>query len=347
MSLRLGFIGCGAIVTRFLLPAARTAGWRPSLVVDPNLDRVRKVAKRFGIKHLAPTLDDADTSAIDAAIVAVPHSLHGSVTVELLKRGVHVFVEKPMAISVADCERMIAASESSGAALVVGQMYRYSTMTQWVAALVHSGVLGRIRTVDVRVGDPFGWPVASPARWNKALSGGGALIDTGVHFLDLLLWWLGDFEPSRYRDDSYGGVEADCLLEFSLPGGGTGVAEFSCTRKLRKSIVIEGEHGTLECELNGGRVLRAEGAARGFAHDGIGLDDLPLQPWDAFFPIELGEFMSTVSDGAPSRTPGSEGIRSIRLIEDCYRRRELWDLPWVSGSPKAKITAEEEPVVEA
>ncbi len=159
-----------------------------------------------------------------------------------------MLVEKPMALTAAECDAMIAAAEEGGAVLAVGLMRRFLRSTRFVRHAVQTGLLGRIRRFDVREGIVYNWPVASDFFFRKETAGGGVLIDTGAHTLDSLLWWLGDVRSLDYFDDNYGGVEADCLLQLQMESGATGVVELSRTRKLRNTAIIEGDRASIEVD---------------------------------------------------------------------------------------------------
>src|SRR6266536_3703994 len=104
------------------------------------------------------------------------------------------------------------------------------------------------------MGFVYNWPVASGFFFSKEQAGGGVLVDTGSHMLDLLLWWLGDvIDVVEYRDDSLGGVEAECWLSLVLQtptGPVQGNIILSRLRKLRNTARIVGERFTIECDFS-------------------------------------------------------------------------------------------------
>ena len=156
---------------------------------------------------------------VDAAVVALPNHLHAPVSVELLRQGVSVLVEKPMAINVRECDEMIAAAAAGRATLAVGLDFRFFDSSLLVRNLLRDGLLGAIRSFDLRQGVIPRWPFATDFLLRKEMAGGGVLADFGVHVLDLLLWWLGDWTAVDYRDDAVGGVESDCEMELTLGSG--------------------------------------------------------------------------------------------------------------------------------
>jgi predicted dehydrogenase len=325
---RLAVVGCGAVAEIGLLPAARRLGMKPVLLVDRNVARAQQLAKRFGGDKVVAEFDDAVAKAVDAAIVATPNTVHGESCSMLLRRGIHVLVEKPMATTSQDCLAIIAAAKAGQARLAVGHIFRFRNLNRWAKALVDEGTLGAIRRVDMRVGSPFAWPLKSDSLWNPKLAGGGVLMDTGVHFLDLILWWLGDLTLIEYVDDSYGGVEADCLIRARVPGGGNGVFELSRTRELRNTVIIEGENGAFEIHLTKGELLRAEGAARTFRDKHPELTGRVQQTYTQLFFEELKDWIAAIAEKREPFVNGEAAIPSVRFIETCYQQRKTWYLPW-------------------
>src|SRR5436853_4304478 len=157
---RLAIIGCGAVVDHHLAPALKRVGWMPSVLIDTSTDRINAVARKLGSKAKS-ALTGSDWRAMlnqfDAAVVAVPHSLHAPIGLGLIEAGKHVFMEKPLATTVADGERMVSAAQAKGVVLSVGLLRRYLRIARWTKALLDSGTLGEIKSFDVREGFVFNW----------------------------------------------------------------------------------------------------------------------------------------------------------------------------------------------
>ena len=183
----LAVVGCGAVAELSIVAALEQLKLKPRLFIDRNEKQANALARRFGAAAATTTAALAE-HGIDAAVIATPNAIHASVALQLLDAGIHVLVEKPMAVTGAECDAMIAAADTSGACLAVGQMYRFNPAYRWVKALVACGALGDIRRVEVRTGAPYGWPLKSDGLWRRDVAGGGVLLDAGVHILDLLLW---------------------------------------------------------------------------------------------------------------------------------------------------------------
>jgi predicted dehydrogenase len=179
----------------------------------------------------------------------------------------------------------------------------------------------------------FNWPLTSDFFFRRAQAGGGVLIDTGVHTLDQLLWWLGDVSSLSYYDDNCGGVEADCELQLTLRSGAKGIVELSRTRNLRNTAIIRGERAELEVDLGrNAMTLRFTDSPVQVVGRGAG-GAYPLTVEQTQIDIiadEHADFLQAIRTGQPPAVSGAEGKRSIALIEACYRERQPLRLPWTT-----------------
>lgn len=325
---RIAIIGCGAVSEHFHLPALAALGIKPALLVDRNLQRVQHLAHAFEASRIS---DDYDLSVgeFDAAIVALPHHLHAPICTDLLRRGVHVLVEKPMALTMAECNAMIAGAEEGKAVLAVGLVRRFLHIVQWVKAALDAGVLGPVESVVFREGFVYNWPVASDFFFHRETAGGGVLMDTGAHTLDLLLWWLGDVASFEYYDDSYGGVEADCELYLTLATGAQGIVELSRTRNLPNTAVLRGRRGEIKVSLNSNHVIASPKEILAYSTGAMSGNHLPQQSFQNLFVLQIKDWLRAIKTGKMPLVAGVEGARSIALIEACYKQRRPLELPWV------------------
>jgi predicted dehydrogenase len=343
---RLAVVGCGAVAQIHHVPAiAASDRVEAAVLVDSDPKRARELADRFGIKEVATDYRELP-GQVEGAVVALPNSLHAPVSVELLRRGVHVLVEKPMAMTVAECDQMIEAARAGRAVLAVGLDFRFFESSLLVRDLLRDGLLGEIRRFDLRQGVIPRWPFATDFLLKKEMAGGGVLADFGVHVLDLLLWWLGDLTATDYRDDALGGVESDCEMTLATASGLTGKAEISRTRNLRNTCVFEGERARLEVgiwdsdpevrlSIAGSEVALA-GHARRAGEGGL---NSGLSFLDTFI-RQIEDFARAIRTKREPFVPGSEGRRSLALIESCYAQRRFLELPWSvlpAAAPKEQV----------
>lgn len=324
--LRLAVVGCGA-AAEIHLTVARDLPVEVTLLVDKRPERADRLADEYGVEATAEDAGAVPDRA-DAAVLSLPHHLHAPIAVDLLERGVDVLVEKPMALRTAECDRMIAAAESTGRVLAVGHARRFYDAGRFVKRLLDDGRLGRIERLDVREGHVYSWPVTSDFMFRPE-AGGGVLPDAGAHLVDNLLWWMGEVSLVAYRDDARGGVAADCELELELADGGRAFVELSRTRQLRNTWILEGTAGRLEIGTGFDPRLRlAPTGAHGELAGHVRVaGERPEEALDCFA-RQLGDFVDSVSERRAPRVGGAEGRRFVALMESCFERREPLEYPW-------------------
>lgn len=147
-----------------------------------------------------------------------------------------------MACTPEEAEPVLEAAHATGRVLAVGLVRRHDRLSRWVRAQLASAGLGRLRSVEVREGNPYDWPLASEYLLHPETAGGGVLIDLGIHLLDLLSWRLGPLEVEAYR----GGMEAECRARLRAPGGVPVALELSRLRSLENGFRFELEGGDLQ-----------------------------------------------------------------------------------------------------
>lgn len=330
----LAIIGCGAVTEIFHLPAAKLIPEVEMVaLVDKNIARANTLAKRFGIGYCTQDYNQLPKN-IDGAIVALPNYMHAPVTIELLKSGVPVLVEKPMALTVEEAETMIKTADANGVALQVGLMYRFCNGVRLMKRAIDEGWLGALQSFCLESGLVYDWPVTSGFILSKEQSGGGELVDIGSHMLDLLMLWLGDVVDVEYRDDSLGGVESDCWLSLVLNGPSgiiQGTVTLSRLRKLSNTARIVGERFTIECDLSTPDTVRIwpsiwDSSCVSFASE---LGDSQRQSWKDVFAEQLRAFAQAIGTGSESVVSAESVLGSVALIERCYRERKPLDLPWM------------------
>jgi len=246
---RIAVIGCGAVAEIGHLPALMAnPDCKVVALIDKNLERVEDLARRYKTEIIG---DDYSIcfGKIDAAVLALPHHLHAPISIDLLRHGIHILVDKPMALSSSECNQMIEAANNAKRVLAIGLTRRFLYSARLTKILIDVGTLGKLESFDFAEGNVYNWPVSSDFFFKKKTAGGGVLFDAGAHILDLLLWWLGEVDSYEYLDDAEGGVEADCLVKLKMKSGVEGTVDLSRTRNLRNTALIRGEFADLKVDL--------------------------------------------------------------------------------------------------
>lgn len=191
MTLQIAFAGTGYI-NKIHAIAAKKAGAELAAVVNHKPESMEKFAAEFGIPRQYLDVETLlKDGRMDALVVSTPNYLHAAQTITALDAGVHVMVEKPMAMNAAECARMTAASQKSGAILMVAHCWRFDEEALWLKE--NASKIGRlVRTKSYGVHVHWG-----PGGWftQKELAGGGAMADMGIHALDTARFLLGDPQP--------------------------------------------------------------------------------------------------------------------------------------------------------
>lgn len=191
--MKIAFAGAGYIINIHAKAAKAQKDVELFAVVEKFSDKAADLAQKYTIKHQYETVEQMlKAGGVDALVIGTPNSLHATQAISALKAGVHVMVEKPMAMSARQGEKMIEASEKSGAKLMVAHCWRFDEDVNWLKK--ESSKLGKIiRTKGYGVHTHWG-----PSGWftQKEFAGGGAMADMGIHALDTARFLLGDPKPA-------------------------------------------------------------------------------------------------------------------------------------------------------
>jgi predicted dehydrogenase len=332
--IRLAIVGCGAIAELGHLPAAMACpSVEVTMLVDHNQLRAEQMAHTFQVPRVQTDLKALEKWA-DAAIIATPPGMHAALAIELMERGMHILVEKPLANTAEECEQMAKAANRTGRVLAVGMVRRFYWADRYVNDLLMNGALGPVLSFSSENGYPFEWPSASRFILSKSEAGGGVLMGLGSHVLDTLFWCLGEPADFQFYGDARGGIEADCRLELKMKSGASGTVELSRTRKLDNRHVINCEHGRIVAPFLGNAVeiVTAQGHLRlagivtpeSSGQNRAGVLTSDGQP----MADQLQDFLDAIWLGREPMATVQQAIKSIRFIEDCYARMQPWPQTW-------------------
>ena len=337
-------VGCGAI-SRFFYAAtlkalAHSDALRVTALVDPSGENLEHLALAFPEARRYATIEDAGIEPEHLVIVASPPRFHAAQSVFALEKGAAVLCEKPMAASIEDAETMLSTAQKTQGILAIGLYRRFFPATEAIRSLIQSQTLGRLKSFRMCEGGPFGWQAASESFFHRSSTPGGVLYDTGVHTLDLVLWWLGEPSGLFYEDDAMGGLEANCRIELSYGEHCKGEILLSRDWKTDNRYTFYFERGLIRWTVNDAN------------HLDIQLDGLPVLVRGDL--VQVSQNGDRVIDRGIARTnsqsfieqvrnvvaakrglealyiPAEEGIRSLQLIEKCYKSRQLLKMPWMT-----------------
>lgn len=280
-----GVIGCGKIAQVRHLPEYAS---RENVVIKYVFDlcraRAEEVAKQYGAKAAESYQKILEDPEVDAVSVCAANSAHCQITVEALQAGKHVLCEKPMAVTLEECEQMAQVARETGKYLMIGHNQRLAKAHVWAKKLLEAGEIGKILTFRTSFGHggPETWAIDSKNIWffDKKQAFFGAMADLGIHKTDLIQFltgqkvkavtaWMGTLD----KKDSLGNpISVDdnsiCIYELGEHITGVMTASWTYYGKEDNSTVLYGTEGVMHIyenpdysivvEKKGGEVIRYE-----------------------------------------------------------------------------------------
>jgi predicted dehydrogenase len=326
---KLGFaiIGTGMVARYHAQAIAQTPGTYLATLVASSPERAAEAQARFG----APCTHDLAAAMarpdIDVVCVCTPSGLHAEQTLAAARAGKHVLVEKPLALSLADGDAMIAAAREAGVLLAVALQRRTEPEFVAVHQAITAGAMGRmvLGSVNVPYLRPQSYYESAAWRGTWALDGGGALMNQGVHLVDLLLWFMGGVAEVQANSATLAhAIEVeDCVtatLRFTSGALGTISATTAAAPGFPHRVEVYGERGGVQIEGEGivrwntsDGPQRAEG---GLADAGAGASPTGISA--VGHTRLVADLAEAIRSGRAPLVPGEEGRRSLATVLAVY-----------------------------
>lgn len=318
--LRVALVGCG------LISEAHIRGYkghadRARITVCCDIDprRAARRAALVGDARAVTAFDEvlADPT-VDAVDICTPHHLHADAVIAAARAGKHVLCQKPLARTISECETMIAAARGAGVVLYYGEMNHTLPAVAEAKRAIESGRIGRLIGLHATYAHWQGGAYLSTAwRYDATFSGGGQLLDGGIHYIDLLLALGGPIHAvscftTRFRPEL--GEEDTAVLNIRFAGGHLGALFSSHAAGIAPpypGVVVIGTEGML-----------AYGGPYGVLT--LHRADLPerrevlLDRREDPFTVMIGRYLATVLDGAENPSPGEVGRDNLRVVLAAY-----------------------------
>ena len=190
MPIKLGIIGAGAI-GQLHAQTAKRVGVDIACIADVNEQAARTLASSIGVSAFTSKPEELLARPdVNAVIIGVPNKFHKEVAVAALKAGKDVLLEKPMAMNIAECDEINAAARANNRIVQIGFVNRFAPVAQSARKFIDSGDLGKLYHAKANIYRRRGIPGLGGWFTTKALSGGGPLIDLGVHIIDLAMYLM-------------------------------------------------------------------------------------------------------------------------------------------------------------
>jgi glucose-fructose oxidoreductase len=331
--LGIALVGLGSYSTYQLAPALQeTQHCYLAGIVTGTKSKEAQWQQKFGIApehtYSYDTFDRiAQDDAIDIIYVVLPNSMHAEFSIRAAQAGKHVICEKPMALTVAECDAIISACDKAGVKLAVGYRLHSEPYTREVKRLVREKSLGNITFVSadaayISGGNPDQW------RLNKRLSGGGALMNMGVYSIQSCIYGCGQNPVSvtaqefSTRPEYFRETDETITAQFEFPGGTVGQMMTSHNASANR-LYASGTRGWLELSP-----ANNYGPLSGRTMAG------PLSfPHESQQKLQMDDFAKHILFGSPNVAPGEMGRRDMVVVEAIYRsiaeggRKVAIDLP--------------------
>lgn len=333
--LKFVLVGCGRISTRHadVLSSTSLEGGQLVAVCDVKQDRASAAGKKYGV----PSFDDMHSMLrsieTDVIVVLTESGHHPEHVIELAKYGKHIIVEKPMALSSAEADRMIEACEKAGVSLFVVKQNRYNLPVQKLKMALNEGALGKLILGSVRVRwcrtqdyyDQDEW------RGTKKLDG-GVLANQASHHLDLLEWMLGTPESvTAMTSRALANIETDdtAIATIRFSNGALGLVEATTATRptdLEGSLSVLGSLGSVVIggfSVNKLETWNFDSSSSGSSLDLAKFSENPPSVYGFGHMSFYRDVIDSIRSGNPPKIDGREGRKSVALLETIYKSAEI------------------------
>ena len=321
--LRIGIIGAGGMGGRHA-KGVKDAPGRLKLVAacDVAEEKLREFGRNWDVAALSKDWREVVASKdVDAVCVLLPHDLHEEVCVAAARAGKHILVEKPIARTLEEADRIIQAAQTAGVTLMVAHNQRYYPSNRTIRRLLDEGAVGQLFCARIDHHQSF-FPPPERAWWrSRAAVGGGCVIGSGIHRLDLLRWYLGEVsEVFAFQIDDPRRLEAEVACVATLRFAGGAIGEFFCNWGSTRSPATTHEgmslFGREGCLYFDGAIHLS--SLPGSAHG----RDLSVVPEDPPGESMWEHFADCVEKRLTPLTSGPDGRKTLELVLAIYRSAE-------------------------
>ncbi len=335
--IRVGVIGCGKIAERASMPNLVNYKDRVEVkaLCDINEGAAVNLRDKFGLggvdivkdyRKLVTRID------IDAIFVDTPNYLHEEMAVAALKSKKNVLVEKPISITVKAADNMARCAKSSGMYLMVEQTQRFDPIHQAAKKVLDEGVLGRVHNIRGRIGHagPEYWSEGK-AHWfyDKKKSGGGAMIDIGVHITDLVRWFANKKVTEVFATiqtlEKPVKIDDNATVLFRFEDGSKGEIECSWTTRPYEVLTFTyGDKGKMVTSVGADKPVKVSLVKTGKNEDpNVTVEEMypriaPGNGWEN----AVHYFIDCCMNGEKPFVTGEEGRETMRVINAAYESNE-------------------------
>lgn len=322
-------IGLGRISKLFMAGVQNSSNSRITALVSGHPAKAEMYAEQYGIpKSSIYNYENMDelkhNKDVQATYIGLPNSMHAEYTIRSAKAGKNVLCEKPMAVSVAECEAMIAACKQANVKLMIAYRLHYEPSNLRAVQLIRDGSIGKVQSIQATYGFNCG---AGEWRLDKAMAGGGPLMDVGIYCLNATRYLTGE-EPVEFsayaysdpNDPRFRTVEENLNWVTKFPSGILASCNTTYGGMMDGYFHVVGAHGWVEMKPAynyDGLHLRAASFKPGEKPQI--LDEPSADKNPIHFTREADHFSQCILQNKESTSPGEEGLRDMKYIAEIYR----------------------------
>lgn len=316
---RIGVIGCGGRARGHLRALVGIPEADVAALTDINRDRIRWHKEKLPAVSAAEEFEDhremLKSADLDAVVICTPHTLHYTHAMDALRAGVHALIEKPMVCTAGQAREVAAEAERRGLVALVGYQRRYHPNYRYMRQVIASGGLGEVQFVSAMQGQNWLGHVRGKWRTDPALGGGGQIMDSGSHLIDILLWTTGlaASEVFAFVEGFDVPVDVNTALSVRFENGAQGNISVvgNSPGKMREDLTVWGSKGAI--------FLRA-----GEGPSSARLQHMPFEG-DLYEPPESEprsnptlNFVNAILGREPNESPAANSIRVMELTEAAW-----------------------------
>ena len=323
--MRVGLVGCGLIGRRRADVARRPPGDELVIVADVDRGRARSLSREMGCLATTDWREIITRDDVDVVIVSTTNNWLAPITIAALQYGKHVLCEKPPGRNPEEARQMMRTARASGRKLKIGFNHRHHAAVWKARELLHQGSIGEPLFIRCRYGHGGRAGYEKEWRADPEISGGGELLDQGIHALDLFRWFLGDFEEVFGYIGTWSWnipVEDNAFALFRTAKGQVASLHASWTQwKNLFSFEIFGQEGYLVVEGLGGSYgpERLRIGQRNKKGGAPGEELLEFPGPDVSWEAEWREFVSAIQEDCEPLANGYDGWQAMRMVDAVYQ----------------------------
>jgi predicted dehydrogenase len=327
-SLGVGIVGAGLIGTKRAEAIVATGEGRLLAVADIDQNRAETLARKYGVEAVANWKDLILRKELGVIVVAVPNVFAAAIVLAALKAGKHIFCEKPLGVNAQESLKIVNGAKKAKKLVKVGFNHRFHAALLEARRIFDTGGIGAILFIRARYGHGGRKGMEKEWRFDKKTSGGGELLDQGVHLIDLARWFAGDFDRvygvTRTKfwrtkvDDNAFALMMNRRVTVSLHASTTNWKNIF-------SFEIFGETGFLQIDGKGGS-YGEEVLTYGRRKPEFGVPDIEVIRFpakDSSWETEWLNFVRSVAGKEEMSGAAIDGLRANRIVDALYRSSRL------------------------